>query len=571
MNVLSGRPRAVEGKGASAPMPLVMGVIAASLLAGCGGSSSGDSGVEDVVAFSLDRDSVECKASPEGDCATVTIYATPTHMERKDRTPLLVARSVDGAPGIPVAIASTGTQLPDGRWQMQVKLSPDRPAGVYVGAIHVDMPLDVVAPAGKRYRGARLSYRLEVNAVTPSSAPLPAVVAGASSWSEAPGGPTRSGYVPVTLDAAKFSRRWMSWVVGGTDTTAPGTPALVDGQILLPQARPFGATAGTNALALSELDGKPQWTATLPGTTVTQVTAAGNNVAWAVQQATSTQHTAYVTSRSGGAVIASKLLSDTNPPRFWLGTDDSLYVSDRNKGTLEAINLADMQSRWTATVQPSPGGLLPVVMQYGPTVADGVVYAHAGTTFRAFRASDGAQLLDTTADGGQTLSLKLYESQTPVIADATTVLAMDRPRYVSDEAGVNAGIQAMSRVDGSVRWTVRQPFRGLPVTANGLFYVANQGSKTIEARQVADGALVWSWPMETGDKAWQPTMVLTDSHLIVSTDRQTVAIDLTSRQAVWRYPLGGWLGMTQRGTLVVVTLNSGSTNGPTALSAFDMR
>ena len=27
----------------------------------------------------------------------------------------------------------------------------------------------------------------------------------------------------------------------------------------------------------------------------------------------------------------------------------------------------------------------------------------------------------------------------------------------------------------------------------------------------------------------------------------------------------------QRGTLVVVTLNSGSTNGPTALSAFDMR
>lgn len=574
MNKLPGRQLAVGGNLTSsdqrtAARAAFAAAAAALLLAGCSGSSGGNA-VEDIPAFTLDKDAVECKAAPEAACDQITVYATPVHLERRDRTPLVYVRSVDGAPGIPLGILSTSTQLPDGRWQLVLRLDPDRPAGVYVGAMHVD--LEATAPEGKRYRGARLNYRLEVTAVTASTAPLPAAVPGAAPWTEAPAGPTRSGYVPVSLDASKFSRRWMTWVLGGTDLSTPATPALIDGQILLPQARPFGSTAGPNALALSEQDGKPQWSVTIAGERLTGVTASGDRAVWSsLQSPTQFLYAAYLTNRSAGTVIGSRPLTDTNEPKFWLATGDTLYLPDRNKGQITALNLSDLQPRWTVTAEPSPGSLLPAHGLFGATLADGVVYTHSGVNFRAFRDSDGGQLYDVPADGGQTLLLKLYESQTPVIADATTVLAMDRPRYVGPDAGVNAGIQALSRVDASVRWTVRQPFRGLPVAANGVLYAANQGNKSIEARSVADGSVLWSWPMDAGDGFWQQTMVLTDTHLFVSTDRQTIAIDLATHQAVWRYSQGGWLGMTQRGTLMVFAVNAGTVNSPAALTAFDLR
>lgn len=550
-------------------------LLAVTAMAGCGGSGSDAPGAEDVQAFALDRDTVECKAAPDGKCDQITIYATPTHMERRDRTPWVTIRSVDGAPGIPISSMGEMTQLPDGRWQMSFQLKPDRPAGAYAGAVHVGLPPDVSAPQGKIYRSARLYYKLDVSAIPGPTAALPATVPGAAPWSDAPGGATRSGYVPVSLDASKFSRRWMTWLIGATDTTAPGLPALIDGQILVPQARAVGAATGPNALALAEHDGKPLWSSTIEGAGLTQVTAVGDRAIWASQRVTAAgtlpAYTAFLTNRTSGAVLGSRPLTESNPPRFWTATDDTLYVTDVPSGEVTAVNLSDLQTRWTAKADPSPGRFLPAHGQFGATVADGVVYTHSSTTFRAFRASDGGQLLDVTADGGQTLALKLYESQTPVIADANTVLAMDRPRYVTETAGVNAGVQALSRVDGSVRWTVRQPFRGLPVTGRNVVYLANQGTKTIEARSLVDGSVLWSWPMDAGDSVWQQTMVLTDTHLFVATDRQTVAIDLATHQAVWRYALGGWLGMTQRGTLLIVTANGGTLNDPMALTAINLR
>ncbi|MDH0864915.1 PQQ-binding-like beta-propeller repeat protein [Mitsuaria sp. GD03876] len=550
-------------------------LLALTALAGCGGSDSGAPPVEDIPTFALDRDTFDCKAAPEASCDQVTIYATPVHLERRDRTPFVYVRSVDGATGIPVQSMGDMKQLPDGRWQMSFRLAPDRPAGVYVGAVHVDLPPDLIPPAGKRYRGARLNYRLEVTAVPTATTPLPATVAGATPWSDAAPGSTRSGYVPVSLDASKFSRRWMAWLVGATDTSTPGLPALVDGQILVPQARVIDGATGPNALALSESDGKPQWTATIAGAGLTHVVPAGGRAVWSSLQATTPGtlplYSAVSTNRTNGAVLATRSLNENNPPRFWLATDDTLYLTDAITGEVAAVNPGDLQTRWTAKADPSPSRVLPVHGQFGATVADGVVYTHSSTTFRAFRATDGGQLLDVTADGGQSLALKLYESQTPVIADANTVLAMDRPRYVQESASANAGVQALARADGSVRWTVRAPFRGLPVTANGVVYLANQGNKAIEARSLADGSVLWSWPMDAADRVWQQTMVLTDTHLFVSTDRQTVAIDLATHQAVWRYSLGGWLGMSQRGTLLIVTTNTATTADPMALTAVTLR
>lgn len=571
MNRLPGRPRAVGWKVMASTGPTAaLATAAALLLAGCSGSSGGNQ-VEDIQAFTLDKDTVDCKAAPDGSCDQITVYATPVHMERRDKSPLLIARSVDGAPGIPLEFSSRPTQLPDGRWQLVVHLNPDRPAGVYVGALHVD--LDAAAPEGKQYRGARLSYRLEVSALAASATPLPAVVPGAAPWTEAPAGATRSGYVPVSLDASKFSRRWKTWVLGGTDLSGPGVPALIDGQILVPQARAFGSAPGPNALALSEQDGKPQWSVTIPGERLTGVIAAGDRAIWSSVQSTTPQYVynAYLTNRSAGTQLGSRPLTDPNDPKFWLMTGNTLYLPDRSKGQMTALNLDDLQARWTVTAEPSPTSLLPVHGYFGATLADGVVYTHSGINFRAFRDSDGGQLYDVPADGGQTLPLKLYESQTPVIADANTVLAMDRPRYVQPDAVVNAGIQALSRSDGSVRWTVRQPFRGLPVTANGVLYAANQGNRTIEARSVADGSVLWSWPMDAGDTSWQLTMVLTDTHLFVSTDQRTIAIDLATHQAVWRHAQGGWLGMTQRGTLMIMAPNFGTASAPTSLTAIDLR
>jgi hypothetical protein len=95
---------------------------------------------------------------------------------------------------------------PDGSWVVTVVLKSDLPAGVYAGTLEFK-PIDLF-PIFVEHRPAIPSYKLSVVAPPSKADPLQRLP-GATDWQGFASDASHPGFVPVTLDAAKFSLRWM--------------------------------------------------------------------------------------------------------------------------------------------------------------------------------------------------------------------------------------------------------------------------------------------------------------------------------------------------------------------------
>lgn len=362
----------------------------------------------------------------------------------------------------------------------------------------------------------------------------------------------------------------MNWFVAGSATGVAQPPTLSGDQILLPGARPYDALAG-NALALSEHDGRPVWSAPLPGL-VSQVVADGSRAYWAGPvSVASADWVLSMVSSADGQVLGQRSLNDVYLWEGWTVAGGALLMPEVPRGQLSAFGGTDLLPRWSApATQAQP---LRNYGSVGVTADAGVAYVNAGNRFLAFRAADGSLLFDAQVPNGNALNLPTivsYGAQAPVLADADTALLASAPG-MPISAGSPNYLSAVSRANGRVLWEAQGQFVGYPVAAGGVVYAANQMTRAIEARRLADGVLLWSWTMEEPDGSWRDRMVLTDTHLFVATDRQTLALDLGTRQAVWRYARGGWLGMSGRGVLVLFSPGDSSASRPASLTTFNLR
>jgi outer membrane protein assembly factor BamB len=71
----------------------------------------------------------------------------------------------------------------------------------------------------------------------------------------------------------------------------------------------------------------------------------------------------------------------------------------------------------------------------------------------------------------------------------------------------------------------------------------------VEARNEADGALLWIWVPPEGTASGP--IVVTDNLAFVSTSANTYAIDLASHRQVWSYPAAGSLALSSQGILFI--------------------
>ena len=76
----------------------------------------------------------------------------------------------------------------------------------------------------------------------------------------------------------------------------------------------------------------------------------------------------------------------------------------------------------------------------------------------------------------------------------------------------------------------------------------------LQAFNVTTGALEWTMDLDMPSNDFNTVhsnMALTNSHLFISSDDETIAIDLNSRAAVWSYPYGGSLAISDNAVLLV--------------------
>ena len=100
--------------------------------------------------------------------------------------------------------------------------------------------------------------------------------------------------------------------------------------------------------------------------------------------------------------------------------------------------------------------------------------------------------------------------------------------------------------------------------------MTNNNPVRLEARAEADGTLLWSWvPPQAGDTAFVSETLLTNTLIFVSTNLATYAIDTTTHQTVWSYPLIGKLALS-RSRILYIEGQRSQTGVPGTLTAINV-
>jgi outer membrane protein assembly factor BamB len=124
----------------------------------------------------------------------------------------------------------------------------------------------------------------------------------------------------------------------------------------------------------------------------------------------------------------------------------------------------------------------------------------------------------------------------PVVGGNGDVFAIHDGRLISFDVSLRA-----------IRWELQRSFVGQPSEALGKIYAIDGGR--LVALDEATGNELWSWqPPE----APVGPMIVTNTHILVSTATSVHAVSLETRDSVWSYPVAGYLALAD-GNLYVAS------------------
>lgn len=264
---------------------------------------------------------------------------------------------------------------------------------------------------------------------------------------------------------------------------------------------------------------------------------------------------------------------------IYLVTDTIGAASTSNNHGIYALRASDGSLRWHyATADP---------VVAAPLVANGVVYASAGTSLLALKASDGTLLwqLPLAANGRPDIGLWLSGANDTVYVIAGEK-SQDFPLSIS---GDNASLFALRGSDGGQLWRVDlgsdyYTRLSTPVIVNGVIYVragassadrarGNATSAHLYALRASDGTLLWQY-QETGQSTtptaidpqiFQP--VFADGW-VYSYDRfgNVIALRASDGQLIWKRQISsrdGIVGLSVGGGALFVSVNGAIMQGST--------
>lgn len=543
----------------AAALPALM--LALSSLAGCGGSG-GIFGPKDRHVLQLSEVSSNCDMAPGEACTDVNVVVRSDLGDR----PLW---SASDSNGVTVFQLSDQQKLSDNSWRFTFKPVPGLAPGTYTGKITLS-PLNVLE---FEYHNLPESMPYKV-VVAPLKGNMPALAAlpGAADWQGTNGNAAHTGLVPVDLDAGKFSRRWTWEYVGGEKTYRMSPPVAANGLVYFSQEQSAADSQDakkliyTNTLtALSEHDSSVQWRTpqtldgalSAPGVSGTRLAMAGLtsvhtfDAVSGVKLATATQP-----QTNGILTAASPLTAPT-----LAGT--SVYVGGNND--VISADATTAGNRWFLSLGLSRLGN---VDEWTPAVDASTVYSNTAGTLRAINRADGT-LQWSLAVPGQVLNSLSRSSlyQAPVLADAHSVLLLNQ-RLASAYALDNS-LTLVDTDARQVRWSVNGQFSTQPVVGQGVLYVGNQATASLEARSLATGAVLWSWPLSAvKEERFGGDLIATNKLLFVAGQKGTYALDLASQKSVWSFRLAGKLALSRNGVLYIrsVSENGNATSRLTAIN-----
>jgi len=400
---------------------------------------------------------------------------------------------------------------------------------------------------------------------------------GVSDWTASGGGPSHSGYVPVTLDASRFSARWSVNLPPGNTTPcgvdfgfscaelSSAVTDSADGHVVL-TVDTVVQTANVDAddlalYSLNEMDGSVAWsTSGFPFDDDNEDSHVNNfsvpSVADGkvymsffvdIQQPLLTPPQLPVLdafdAKTGARVFS------VNPPCAATPCNNFAYSVTQpvisgstlfTGGSLSAFDAGDGTLLWT-----SGGGAAPAVDLQAAYVSGEV----ASTSISAFTALDrasGVPLFQITPSAAEVAAYRGGGAASPVLDSAGGAI-VQRGRVMDR-------YQLATHV---LDWEVVGAFDGLPVAGNSMVFVCD--GTGVSGYDITQGTLLFSWTPPASDVSLRPvqgtftncSMVVTNDILFVSSAKATYAVDIDSKQLQWSYGEGGSISISPSGLLYI--------------------
>ena len=221
--------------------------------------------------------------------------------------------------------------------------------------------------------------------------------------------------------------------------------------------------------------------------------------------------------------------------------DGKVYVNGGYYGGMYGFDAFTGEQLWFANS-------LPQYDQWTPAIDGDLVYAYVGEyrpALYALHRSDGtpAFSIDDAEFEWDGWSMNLA----PVVGGQNDVLAVHDGRMISFDVSGHRK-----------RWQIARSFSGQPSLSGDAIYVVDGGALAVLAE--ADGATRWTWTPPSG--AITENILVTASHVFVSTSGSVYAVNLDTHVADWSSPVSGHLALGN-GALYVA-------GGSGTLSAFDL-
>ncbi len=381
------------------------------------------------------------------------------------------------------------------------------------------------------------------------SLPYELTVSTVPDWETHQGNARHSGEVPIRLNPAKFSKAWEWRRPASTDPIGGINPVVTRaGKVYVTTDVYFGEA---RLYALNEATGAEVWFQSMgnapafnppaigAGKVYAAVTGHEETFLWAFDLNTGTfQHKSAFTGQW---------------PHFLAPTvvDDQVYQgSGYYGGEIKAFSTTDGSLKWTAVA----GGTWDM---FTPAVDSQSVYHHNGASLFVFDKVTGAEKARIADPFGSSSGYDYHGA--PVLGGRGNVISFAGGAF-SGRASANVEhyeqrkLSSFSIADAKYEWSTAGAYLTAPAVGGGVIYAARNSPMALDAIDEATGKVLWTWSAPgTSDTSFHRNMVLTRTHLFVSTNSNVYAIDLKTRQSAWSYAAPGMLAISADRTLYIST------------------
>lgn len=343
----------------------------------------------------------------------------------------------------------------------------------------------------------------------PTNKPLP------GNWVPEQGNAAHNGFQPYKLNEANFSLRWRKRF---NETIKP--IGLGAGKVLVV----YSSNANNQLVAFNQVDGKSLWQQNL-GTSGNPQAPGYMDGKVLVQLTNSNRLNAY--SANDGAALFTNNYSGYN----YINRTASLFGNTMytNLGYSSGIVAKDMltgATLWTNTASDSNSDI---------AVNNDYVFSVVGSSINALTRSSGIQAFSIETDSSQLGN--------PVLGTRNNLL-------VTQNGNSGAALASYDLQRRQLSWRIESSNSlGQPVNGNGRVYFLN--GYQLQSLNEVTGELLWSWsPTESYLRG---NVLVTFSHVFVSTGSKTYALSASTGELLWSYAAGGPLALGADGALYIQT------------------